>query len=168
MDEHLLLVIMAVFVAIAAVALIIQAGMLFGIYKASRAMQQNVDRLTPKVEALVESSKATVDDSRTQIAGITTRANEILDSARTQMARVDELLSDASARTRRQMDHAELVLDDALDRAQKTITTVHGGVMKPIREMNAVATGLRAALHFLMRGGRPNPDEVTVDEEMFI
>jgi ABC-type transporter Mla subunit MlaD len=168
MDEHLLLVIMAVFVGVATVAMVIQACMLFGIYKASRAMQQNTERLTPKVEALIESSRHAIDDSRTQIIGVTTRANDILDSARKQMARVDELLSDAASRTRRQMDHAELVLDDAMDRAEKTIATVHGGVMKPIREINAVAAGLRAALHFLMRGGRPSPDQVTVDEEMFI
>jgi ABC-type transporter Mla subunit MlaD len=168
MDEHLLLVIMAVFVTVAAVALIIQAGMLFGIYRASRAMQQKVDRLTPKVEALMESSKTAIDDSRIQITAVTTRANDVLDSARKQMGRLDELLSDASVRSRRQMEHAELVLDDALDRAQQTISTVHGGVMKPIREINAVAAGLRAALHFMMRGGRPSPDQVTVDEEMFI
>jgi uncharacterized protein (DUF2236 family) len=84
------------------------------------------------------------------------------------MARVDEVFSDAATRTRRQMDHAELVLDDALNRAQRTITTVQGGVMKPIREINAVAAGVRAGLHFLMRSGRPSPDQVTVDEEMFI
>jgi ABC-type transporter Mla subunit MlaD len=168
MDEHLLLVIMAVFVAVAAVALVIQAGMLFGIYKASRSVQQNAERLTPKAEALMESSRVAINDSRAQIIEVTTKANEILDSARKQMARVDELMSDATARTHRQMEHAEMVLDDAMDRAQQTIASVQGGVMKPIREISAVAAGLRAALHFLMRGGRPSPDQVTVDEEMFI
>lgn len=175
MDEHSLLVIMAVFVVVAALALVIQAGMLFGIYRASRAMQQNAARLAPKVEALVpkveallESSRVAVDDSRTQIIAVTTRANDILDSARKQLARVDEVMADAAARTRRQMDHAEMVLDDAMDRAQQTVASVQGGVMKPIREINAVAAGVRAALHYLMRGGRPSPDQVTVDEEMFI
>ena len=168
MDEHSLLVIMAVFVVVASLALVIQAGMLFGIYRASKAMKENADRLTPKVEALVESSKITVDESRTQIQSITTKANDILDSARTQMVRVDELMTDVAARTRRQMDHAEVVLDDAMDRAQETIASVQGGVMKPIREISAVAAGIRAGFHYLMRGGRPSPDQVTVDEEMFI
>jgi hypothetical protein len=168
MDEHLLLVIMAVFVTVAAVALVIQAGMLIGIYKASRSVQQNAERLTPKAEALMETSRRAIDDSRAQIVEVTTKANEILDSARKQMARVDDLMSDASVRTRRQMEHAEMVLDDAMDRAQQTIVSVQGGVMKPIREISAVAAGLRAALQFLMRGGRPSPDQVTVDEEMFI
>ena len=168
MDEHTLLVIMAVFVAVAAVALLIQAGMLFGIYKASRALEQRTAQLMPKVEALVDTSRTAVEDSRKQIMEITTRANDILDSAKKQMERVDEMLTDATARTRRQLDRAELVMDDVMDRAQQTISAVHGGVMKPIREINGVAAGIRAALHFMMRGGRPNPDQATMDEEMFI
>lgn len=122
----------------------------------------------PKIEALVESSRVAIDDSRTQITAVTARANDILDSARTQLARVDELMSDAVSRTRRQMEHAEMVVEDALDRTQETIASVQGGVLKPIREINALAAGMRAVFHFLMRGGRPSPDQVTVDEEMFI
>jgi hypothetical protein len=168
MDDHTLLMIMAVFVFVAAVALVIQAGMLFGIYKASRTIEQKATDLAPKVEALVDSSRTAIDDSRRQITEITMRTNDILDSAKKQMECVDEMLADATMRTRRQLDRAELVLDDAMDRAQQTIIAVHGGVMKPIREINGVAAGLRAALHFLMRGGRPSPDQATMDEEMFI
>ncbi len=168
MDEHTLLVIMSVFVAVAAIALVFQAAMLFGIFKAARAMEQKTADLAPKVEALVDSSRTAVDDSRRQIVEITTRASDILDIAKKQMDRVDDMLADAAIRTSRQLDRAELVLDDAMDRAQETISAVHGGVMKPIREINGVAAGLRAALQFLMRGGRPSPDQATVDEEMFI
>lgn len=168
MDEHSLLVIMSIFVAVAAVALVFQAAMLFGIFKAARAMEEKAAHLAPKVEALVESSRIAVDDSRREIAEITTRTSDILDVAKKQMDRVDEMLADAAIRTSRQLDRAELVLDDAMDRAQETISAVHGGVMKPIREINGVAAGLRAALQFLMRGGRPSPDQATVDEEMFI
>jgi len=42
MDEHTLLTVMTVFVIVAAVALLIQAAMLAGIFMASRGLQQNV------------------------------------------------------------------------------------------------------------------------------
>jgi hypothetical protein len=45
---------------------------------------------------------------------------------------------------------------------------VHQGILTPIRGITGVAAGVRAALQFLMRGTRPSPDQVTVDEEMFI
>jgi hypothetical protein len=39
--------------------------------------------------------------------------------------------------------------------------------MRPIRGINGLAAGVGAAIQFLLRG-RPRPDRVTVDEEMFI
>ena len=61
-----------------------------------------------------------------------------------------------------------MVLDDAMSRVQQTVGLVHGGIMKPIREINGVAAGVRAAIQYFTRGGRPNPDRATADEEMFI
>ena len=168
MDPNTLLVIMAVFVCISAIALLIQAGLLFGIYKASRGMQANADRLMPKIEALLETSRVTVDQSRKQIAEITSRTTEILDSTKRQLARIDEVLEDAASRARVQLDRAELVLDDTMNRAQDTVALVQQGILKPLREIQAVATGLRAVFQYLARGSRPHPGTVTADEEMFI
>lgn len=168
MDQQALLIIMAVFVAVAAIALVIQAGMLFGIYKSSRAVQENVTRLLPKIEALTETSTQTITESRAKIADISAKTGEILEITRRQLERVDDIMQDAASRARVQFDRAELVIDDAMQRTQETVALVHAGVMRPIREINGVAKGLKAALQFLARSSRPNPDEVTVDEEMFI
>lgn len=167
MDQQTLLTVMTVFVIVAAGALVIQAGFLFGIYKASRGMNDNVQRLMPRIESLLETSRQTIEDSRKQINDITSKTSDILDTTRKQLQRVDELLADASARAKVQLDRAEMVLDDAMGRAQQTIAMVHGGVVKPIQQIQAVAAGLRTALSFLLRG-RPNPTQATADEEMFI
>jgi hypothetical protein len=167
MDPQNLLTVMTVFVFIAAVALVIQATMLFGIYKAARGLQENVQRLLPKTEALLETSRRTVEDSRKQIADITSKTGEILDITRKQVDRVDEILEDAAARARVQLDRAELVLDDAMARTQRTVALVEGGITKPIQQIQGVAAGIRTAITFLMRG-RPNPADAHADEEMFI
>jgi hypothetical protein len=167
MDEHTLLAVMTAFVIISALALIIQAAMLAGIYKASRGMQENVQRLLPKIEGVLETSRQTIADSRKQIADITSKTSEILDTTRQQAHRIDEFLNDATARARVQMDRAEMVLDDAMVRTQRTVALVEGGVIKPIMQIQGVAAGIRTALTFLMRG-RPNPEDAHSDEEMFI
>ena len=100
MDQQSLLTVMTVFVIIAAIALIIQAAMLAGIYKASRGLQLNVQRLMPKIESVLEASRQTIEDSRKQIADITSKTSEILETARKQMQRVDEFLEDATSRAR--------------------------------------------------------------------
>jgi ABC-type transporter Mla subunit MlaD len=168
MDQQTLLVIMAIFVAIAGIALTIQAALLFGIYKASRSVQETVTRLTPKMESLMETSRVTLEDSRAKIFEITAKANTILDQTNKQLARVDSLMSDATERTHRQLARAEMLVDDTLGRAQQTVNLVHGGVMRPLREINGVAAGLKAAIQFLTKGMRPSPERLTADEEMFI
>ena len=175
MNETTLLYVMAAFVIISAIALCIQAGMLAGIYKTVKSMQETINPLVPKVESLVEKTSATVEQSGRQITEITTRASkilesskDILDSTKRQVAIVEDLLGDAAVRARVQMDRAELVLDDTLSRAHETIAVFHDGVMRPLREINGLAAGIRAALGALGRGNRPTPDRATSDEEMFI
>jgi hypothetical protein len=45
---------------------------------------------------------------------------------------------------------------------------LHDGIMKPLREVNGIAAGVRAALGAMARGNRPTVDRATSDEEMFI
>ncbi|MDQ6760232.1 MAG: hypothetical protein M3Z32_10265 [Acidobacteriota bacterium] len=168
MDQMTLLYIIAAFVLIAAIALCIQAGFLFGMYKATKAMQEKVMPLVPKVEGLMAAATTTVDASRLQIADITSKANDILDSTKRQLAKVEEVVTDASGRAKVQMDRVELVLDDTMTRAHETVATVHNGVMRPLREINGIALGIRTAFSHMARGGRPSVAEATSDDEMFI
>jgi hypothetical protein len=175
MDQQTLLYVMTAFVGIAAIALLIQAGLLYAIFKATRAVEQKanqlvpkVEALVPKVEALVESSRVAVEDGRKQMAEITSRTSAILDTTRVQLARVDTLMEDVTSRAAIQLDRVEMVIDDAMNRTQETVALVHSGVMKPLRQIQGLASGLQAAINFLLRGRGGRPSHVTVDEEMFI
>jgi len=175
MNETTLLYVMAGFVIISAIALCIQAGMLAAIYKTTKAMQQKIDPLVPKVESLVEKTNITVEQSGRQITELATRANgllesskDILDSTKRQLAIVEDLVGDAAGRAKVQMERVELVLDDTLSRAHETVAVFHDGVMRPLREINGLIAGIRAALAQVARGNRPTVDRVTSDEEMFI
>ncbi|MBV9769753.1 MAG: hypothetical protein JOZ32_09300 [Bryobacterales bacterium] len=186
MSEMTLLYVMTAFVIISAIALCIQAGMLAAMYKTTKTLQTAITPLLPKVENLVTQSKGIVETSGKQITAITTRANDILDSTKRQLAIVEDLLGDAAVRTKRelatveevvndaatrtktQLDRAELVLDDTLSRAHQTVAVVHNGIMRPLREVNGIAAGIRAGLGAMARGSRPTVDRATSDEEMFI
>jgi hypothetical protein len=175
MNETTLLYVMTAFVIISAIALCVQAGMLAAMYKTTKALQEKidplvpkVDSLLPKVESLVAIATTTVEQSGKQIAEITTRANDILDSTRRQVAIVEDVMGDAAVRAKVQMERVELVLDDTLSRAHETVAVVHDGIMRPLREVNGIAVGIRAALGAMARGNRPTVDRATSDEEMFI
>jgi len=168
MDQTTLLYVLTAFVAIAAIALGIQAGMLVAVNKKVAAMQAKINPLVPKVESLVETTQATVEQSRKQIAEIATLANEILESAKSQLAMVEDVVTDATTRAKVQMERIELVLDDTVSRAHETVAVVHNGIMRPLREMSGITAGIRAAMAFLARSNRPSVDRATSSEEMFI
>jgi hypothetical protein len=84
------------------------------------------------------------------------------------LVKVEEVVTDASGRAKVQMDRVELVLDDTMTRAHETVATVHSGIMRPLREINGIALGIKTAFAHMARGGRPSVAEATSDDEMFI
>lgn len=160
---------------VAVVALIAQTLFMLGLFKSAKEIQQRLAVLVPRAEAFLDTAEKTLADGRKQIAEVSananavmTNANEILAISHAQVVRVDELLADASGRARVQMDRVELMLDDTLSRVQATVNTVQGSILKPVREINAVAAGFRTAFQTFLKGGRPSVAQATTDEEMFI
>lgn len=167
-DQTALLSIIAAFTFVAALALCLQAGFLYGMYKSAKAIEQKVVPLAPKVESLVETTKATVEKSRNEIVQITARTNEILDSTKAQLVKIDGVLTDAASRAKVQMERVEMVLDDTMSRAHETVSVLHNGIMRPLREINGIAVGIKTAFAYLARGNRRSVAQATSDEEMFI
>lgn len=170
-----LLVVLTVFVFVSAIALVIQAGLLFGIYKAARTLQQQTTSVLPQVQSVLAKAEATIDESRKNIVEITakaneitTKANELMDMGKVQMAKIDVVVTDASQRARVQLERAELVVDDTMTRVHQSVTAVHNGILRPVKEIQAITAGISTAIQHFLRGGRPSVAQATHDDEMFI
>jgi hypothetical protein len=168
MDEHTLLILLTVFVALAALAMLIQACTLLGLLLVARKLQQVVLPLVPQIEAIIGTTRRTADNVEKHIEKIGTTSGAILDVTKQQLVKVDELLTDASARAKVQMERAEMVLDDSMTRVQQTVSYVQSGVIRPVREVYGVFAGIRTTLAHLGRGAKSTVDHATADEEMFI
>ena len=168
MDEHTLLILLTIFVALAALAMLIQAGTLLGLLLVARKLQQVIMPIVPEIEAIVGTTRRTVDRVEKHVEKIGVTSGAILDVTKQQLVKVDELLTDASARAKVQMERAEMVLDDSMTRVQQTVSYVQSGVVRPVREVYGVFAGIRTTLAHLGRGSRPTVDHATSDEEMFI
>jgi type II secretory pathway component PulC len=174
-QDNLIVYVMAFFVLISAIAMCIQAGLLYGIYKTSRTMQESVSSVLPQTKSMLAKAETILDDSRTNIVEITRKgneitqkANDIMDLAKAQMVKVDSVITDASTRAKSQLERAEMVVDDAMTRVNQSVAAVHNGIVSPIRQINGVATGVSTAISVFMRGGRPSVAQATQDDEMFI
>lgn len=157
-----------VFVAVAAIALLLQLATLFAMFLAVRKLQTQLLSVWPEVSGIIAATRRIVSDIEVQVKKIGETSASILDTTRQQVAKIDELLSDTTTRAKVQIERAEMVLDDTMGRAQETVSIVQRSVLRPIREMHGVLTGIRTTISHLGRSSRPTVDHATSDEEMFI
>jgi hypothetical protein len=168
MSQETLITVMTIFVLVSAIALCIQAGLLFGIYRTTRSLQKQATSLMPQVKSILSKADTTLDESRKQIVEITTKANAMLDLGKSQLVKLDSVVTDASNRAKVQLERAELVVDDTVSRVHESVTAVHNGIVKPVREIQGLATGVKAAVQHFLRGNRPSVAQATHEDEMFI
>ena len=168
MAPESLVTVMTIAVVISAIAMVAMAVMVFGMFKSLTALRTQMITVVPKVESLVSIASQTLADNRQQINDITSRAAHVLEGAQKNLARVDSLVEDATHRARVQMERLELVMGDTVDRVHHAVVAVNEAVVKPVREVNGMASGVKAAVRHLIRSNRPTPAQATTDEEMFI
>ena len=146
-----------------------QAVAFVGLLFVARDLRAKVMGVWPEVQSIIGTSRRSVDRAEKHIATIGASGVAILEVTKQQLVKVDELLTDASTRAKVQMERAEMVMDDTMTRVQETGNGCgSGGVLRPVREVHSILTGVRTALAHLSRGSRPTVDHVTSDEEMFI
>jgi ElaB/YqjD/DUF883 family membrane-anchored ribosome-binding protein len=155
-------------IIVAAVAIVLQALFMFGLYRSAKSMAAQVAGLVEKAEPVLADARETIEQSRRQMTEVTGKANKVLDSAQAQVAKLDEVLTDAASRAKVQMDRLEMVLDDSISRVHETVAVLHDGVLRPLRELNGIATGVRAGIAYLFGSRRPSVAQATHDDEMFI
>ena len=159
---------MTVAVVVSAIAMVAMAVMVFGMYKALASVREQVTVVAPKVDSLVSSASKTLADNQQQIKDITTRTAHVLETTQRNLVRVDALVEDATQRARVQLERLELVVGDTVERVHHAVVAVNDAVVKPVREVSGVASGVKAAVRHLVRANRPTPAQATTDEEMFI
>ena len=168
MDQQTLLILMTVFVGLAALAMLIQAATLLGLFLVAREIKAKLLPLITPAMGILDISKRTLSNVEGHVDRIGVQSGAILDVTKQQLAKVDDLLTDASTRAKVQMERAEMVIDDTMTRVQQTVSVVQSGVIRPVREIQGVYAGFRTAISHLGKAGRSTVDHATSDEEMFI
>ena len=159
-----------IFIIATAVAVIIQAGILVGLFFAVRKTTQRVDTLATKAIPTIETAQSMMVELRPRITDIVTHVDESARMARAQMERLDVTVSDVVDRTRLQVIRADELVSRTMDRVEETSDMVHKTVISPIRQLSGLVTGLSAGLeYFLGRRRRQRRDGVGVpQDELFI
>ena len=170
MNDNLL----TIFIAVTAGAVIIQAGILVGLYlsvrKSTAKMDALANELKEKALPTLETVQSFIVEVRPRIETIADNVSDSSTLIKAQLERLDATLTDVLDRTRLQVIRADELLSRTMDRVEETSEIVHKTVVSPLRQvsgvMNAIYTGVEVFLGNKRRGGK-NGMGVPQDE-MFI
>ena len=170
MENHII----TIFVVVAAVAIVVQMGILLALYLALRRTSERMEgiagRLEQQATPVLATASAILDDAKPKIAEITTNLAETSVSVRTHVGQVGNAATEIVERARMQAARLDEFVLNAAHKVEATTELLQHKVFSPIRRVRAVVTALNAGLSFF-KSNRPqrkrNPGEVE-DEEMFI
>lgn len=166
--------IITVFVVVAAVALVVQMGILFALYKALRQTSDRMEgiagRLEQQATPVLATAAAILDDAKPKIAEITTNLAETSASVRSHVSEVGHATSEIMERARLQAARLDEFVISAAQKVEATSELLQHKVLSPMRRVRAVVTALNAGLSFFKstRPPRRNSSGEVEDEEMFI
>jgi hypothetical protein len=155
---------LTLFVALTAIAIFTQAIVLVGIYFLSKRLSEQVDRFMKDTREMMVPIRSVAENLRTASANLV----EIGLSARDQFRRVEAMVTDTGEALNVQLERFDRVSQNVIDRINETADIVQDSVVRPAREVAAVAKGLSRGLGAFFFRSRSTVDQARQDEELFI
>lgn len=156
---------LTLFVALTALAVITQAGVLVGIYVMSKRLSDQIERFLKESRDMMVPMKSIVENLRTASSNLV----EIGLTAREQFRRVEAMVTVTGQTLNVQLERFDRVSNSIMDRINETAEIVQDSVVRPAREVAALAKGLGSGFAaYVFRRGRSTVDQARQDEELFI
>jgi hypothetical protein len=161
----------AVFVVVAAVAIVVQVAILttlfFQMRRTMARMEQFTSDMQSRIGPILTRVQLLLDDTQPKISELVADAAHVVYLARGQAQKMDRIFTDASDRLRGQLVHADRILTGALETVEEAGTQFRRSFWRPVQKVSAVVTGIKVGLDLLRsrRGRNAHPDDPVGDEE---
>ena len=163
--ETLESLLLTIFVALTAIAVMTQAGVLVAIYMVSKRHAEQMERFMNETRELMVPIRSITENLRVASANIV----EIGQVAREQFRRVEGMVTDTHEVLQAQLVRLDSATREIVDRVSGTAQVLQDSVFKPVREVAAIARGVGRGLEALFgRRQRNTVDQAHQDEELFI
>jgi len=158
-------VLLTFFVVLTALAIVGQLIVLLALWGMSKRLSEQVERFMTETREMMVPIRSIADNLRTASANLV----EIGFSARDQFRRVEAMVTDTGEALNVQRERFDRVSQNVVDRINETAEIVQDSVVRPAREVAAVAKGLtRGFGAFFFGRSRSTVDQARQDEELFI
>ena len=157
-------ILLTVFVAITALATLVNALCMVGIWMNSKRMSDQIQRFMGEVRELMGPVRSISENLRVASVNLV----EIGLAARDQFRRVEAMVTSTGEALTVQLERFDRLSQHVMDRINETTEIVQDSIVRPAREIAAFAKGLSGFGSFFFRRGRSTVDQARQDEELFI
>jgi len=164
--------VITIFVVVTAIAVLIQAGILVGMFFAVRKSSAKIESLAEEVKTKVlptaELAHEMITDLRPKITTVLDNVAVSTTVLRNQMERMDATLTDIIDRTRLQVIRADEFVNHTMDKLEETREAVQRTVVSPVRHISGLMHGVTAGLEAFFARKRGRESANVQQDEMFI
>lgn len=168
--------ILTAFVIATCLAVMIQAGILVGMFVSMKKTSERMEALAKRVEdkaiPVLESTREILEDTAPKLKEITANLADVSGTIKNQVSRMDATFNDTLDRTRLQVIRVDELVSRTIDKVEETTEMVQTTVLTPLKQLTGVIQGLSVGVGaFLNRRRKASVESASGhgdDEEMFI
>ncbi len=162
-----------VFIAVTALAVVLQMAILAAMYLQFRQMNEHMRRIATDLQArlnpILARLQLLVEDTQPRITSMIIDATEITHLARGQAQKMDRVFTELMDRLRGQLIHADQILAGVLEAVEETGAQVRKTIWGPVQQASAFLKGVKVGLDVLRSHRRPSERHgEQQDEGLFI
>jgi len=164
---------LTVFIAVTAVAVVLQtlilAGVSIAVLKMAKRMQALQSRVNDQVLPMMEKARTLVDESVPKLQTVVTNLTESSGVIRAQVEKIDGVVTQIVENVRTQASRIDVLTTRTLERVDSTAATVQNTVTNPIRRLGGVVEGVIAGIGSLAgKRKETRTGKAVPNEDMFI
>ncbi len=167
--------VLAIFVIVAAVAIVLQMVIMFALYRAMKQTAARVEGIAGRVEQqtapVLILANAILEDAQPKVAEITSNLAETTATLRAHVSQVAEATGEIVERARLHAARVDEFVGNTMDKLENATELLETRVLTPVRRVQAIISAVTTGLGFLRnsRGQRKaRAARAGHDEEMFI
>jgi hypothetical protein len=159
-----------VFIAIAAVSILMQAGFTVGMFIAARKAQKKVMGLMDDLRLhglpAIIASRELIQDLSPKLKTITENLTVVSTNLRTRTEKVGELVGNVTDRAQVQAERVDGMVKATLDGLTSAVQAIEHGVAVPVRQVNGILNGLRAGVDVLRK--KESTNHLDPEDDLFV
>jgi hypothetical protein len=161
---------LVVFIAVAAISILMQAGFTVAMFVGARKTQKKVMELADDVRLhalpVIMSSRELLQDVTPKLKIITENLTATSATLRTKADQVGGFVGDVTGRAQAQASRVDGMVKGTLDQITYAVQAIEHGIAAPVRQVSGILNGLRAGVD-VMRKKTPD-NHLDPEDDLFV